>query len=377
MAWIETVAHAVAEHGAAVRVTVVRADGSTPRETGAAMLVAGDTVHATIGGGALELQAIAHARALLAALTPSLPASPTSPPAATARGEGARAAPSWQRDVRDFALGPSLGQCCGGHTRLLFEVFTVRERGALDALARDCDADRALLLRPLVSGLPLHAAVDRREHRADWPLSVTRAVRDMLTGARARAPLLMRGGTGAAPWFIEPFARTRHRLYLYGAGHVGRALVHVLRDLPFDIAWIDTAAVRFPDEIPAHARAHIAADPAAFAAHTAAGDAFHLVLTYSHALDLAICHGLLRRGDARFVGLIGSRTKRARFLKRLSDLGVGEAGLARLTCPIGLPGLGGKEPGMIAIAVAAQLVRLAQASAAEAPQRQANSEGAP
>src|SRR5712691_6344321 len=112
MSWAERAVREIAEHGAVVRVTVIRADGSTPREAGAAMLVGDGHITDTIGGGALELEAIAHARGLLA--------------------RRADVAAPWKRDVRDFALGPSLGQCCGGHTRLLFEVFTGRELPALE-----------------------------------------------------------------------------------------------------------------------------------------------------------------------------------------------------------------------------------------------------
>jgi xanthine dehydrogenase accessory factor len=118
--------------------------------------------------------------------------------------------------------------------------------------------------------------------------------------------------------------------------------------------------------MPPHAKAEIAPDPAAFAG-TAEPNAFHLVLTYSHALDLAICYRLLRRADFRFLGLIGSATKRARFVKRLASLDIGGAQLQRLTCPIGLPGVGGKEPAAVAVSVAAQLVQLASAEAARAP----------
>jgi len=136
--------------------------------------------------------------------------------------------------------------------------------------------------------------------------------------------------------------------------------VRVLEDLPFTVTWVDTSAGRFPAGIPPYAKAEVVADPAAFAGGVEA-DAFHIVLTYSHALDLAICLSLLERGDFRFLGLIGSATKSARFLKRLSDLGIPDGQLTRLTCPIGLPGIGGKEPTMIALSVAAQLVQLATA----------------
>ena len=116
------------------------------------------------------------------------------------------------------------------------------------------------------------------------------------------------------------------------------------------------------------AKPEISRDPAAVAS-AAAGDAFHIVLTYSHALDLAICHRLLSRGDFRFLGLIGSATKRARFIGRLSGLGIAEGQLTRLVCPIGLPGIGGKEPAAIALSIAAQLVQLTAAANARLAQR--------
>jgi xanthine dehydrogenase accessory factor len=261
--------------------------------------------------------------------------------------------------VRDFALGPSLGQCCGGYTRLLFEVFTGRERPTLEALARGTDPDAALVLRPLESGRPLETVSSRKEPSAR-PLAVTRALRDMLSGARPREAMLIRGGKVAGAWFVEPLARRMVPLTIYGAGHVGRALVRVLQDLPFAVTWADTAAARFPDVLPPHVHVQATLDLPALAAAAPAG-AWHIVMTYSHALDLAVCHAVLRRGDFGHLGLIGSATKRARFLKRLAELGIAPAALARLSCPIGLPGLGGKEPGMIAVAVAAQLVQLATA----------------
>jgi xanthine dehydrogenase accessory factor len=353
MSWIANIACGVAEHGAVVRVTVIRADGSTPRETGAAMLIGAAHITDTIGGGALELEAIAHARGMLAT-SPSPRASPTFLAPAPAR---------WQRDVRDFALGPSLGQCCGGYTRLLFELFTGRERRALEDLARHTDADAALVLRPLDSGAPLETVATRKDP-TERPLAVTRAVRDMLSGARPREAVLIRGGKGASAWFVEPLARRMVPLIVYGAGHVGRALVRVLQDLPFAVTWADTAASRFPGPLPPSVCAQATPDLPGLASVAPTG-AWHIVMTYSHALDLAICHAVLRRGDFGHLGLIGSATKRARFLKRLSELGIAPATLARLTCPIGMPGLGGKEPSMIAVSVAAQLVRLATASRAE------------
>ena len=339
MSWIANIERQLTEHDAIVRVTVIRADGSTPRETGAAMLVGVDHIANTIGGGALELAAIDHARTFLARLSPPNPIS-------------AR----WQRDVLDLALGPSLGQCCGGHAKLLFEAFTVGERSALAALVRTVDP-AALVARPTESGGELQIISNRKQH-GERPLPVTRALREMLAGTRPRAPLLIRAAKGHSPWFVEPLARPMVPLHIYGAGHVGRALVRVLEDLPFRVTWADTAAQRFPAAIPPHVTAHVSPDLPALAA-AAPADATHIVMTYSHALDLAICHAVLRRGQFGHLGLIGSATKRARFLQRLAGLGIAPAMLQRLTCPIGLPGVGAKEPAMIAVSVAAQLVELA------------------
>ncbi|MBO0741784.1 MAG: xanthine dehydrogenase accessory protein XdhC, partial [Hyphomicrobiaceae bacterium] len=312
MSWIASIERQLIQHDAIVRVTVIRAEGSTPRETGAAMLVGVNHIVNTIGGGALELAAIGHARAILGRLAMSESTSL-----------------SWQRDVLDLALGPSLGQCCGGHARLLFEAFTAGERHALEALARTADPT-ALVARPTESGGELQIICSRKEH-GGRPLPVTRALREMLAGTRPRAPLLIRGTKGEGSWFVEPLARAIVPLFIYGAGHVGRALVRVVQDLPFRITWADTATQRFPDAVPPYVSAHASPDLPALAA-AAPGAAFHIVMTYSHALDLAICHAVLRRGEFGHLGLIGSATKRARFLKRLAELGISPAMLQRLTC---------------------------------------------
>jgi len=151
-------------------------------------------------------------------------------------------------------------------------------------------------------------------------------------------------------------------LWIWGAGHVGRALVDVLSRLPqLEITWVDTAAERFPETVPGNVRVVPAADPARLVAR-APVDAEHVVLTYSHALDLALCHELLQHGFGH-AGLIGSATKWARFRKRLGAMGHAPAQIARIACPIGAPHLG-KHPQAIAIGVAADMLARAAASAA-------------
>jgi xanthine dehydrogenase accessory factor len=220
----------------------------------------------------------------------------------------------WRRARIAQPLGPALGQCCGGSVTLLIEAFGPQELAAIP--------ERGVFRRPSASG----------------------------------------GAPGPQGEVAEPVGAPAAPLWLYGAGHVGRALVGVLAGLDWRVTWVDDARDRFPDAIPAHADMLVAADPARAVA-LAPGDAHHLVMTYSHALDLDICHAVLSR-DFASLGLIGSATKRARFLRRLADLGHPPGRLARLTCPIGDPSLG-KEPQAIAVGVVHRLLR--ERRAAEEP----------
>jgi xanthine dehydrogenase accessory factor len=253
-----------------ILVTIAAAAGSSPREAGCRMLVHGQGVAGTIGGGHLELKAIERARAMLAA--------PDSP----------------RLDELSLSLGPSLGQCCGGRVTLTLERL---DRTALTRLER-----------------------------------------------------------------MEVPAET---VFLFGAGHVGRALVHALALLPYRIHWFDGRSEMFPAELPGNVQVENSAEPRHDVASAPAG-AFFIVMTHSHALDLDICDRVLARGDFAFLGLIGSASKRATFLGRLRRRGHSQAALARLTCPIGLPQVPGKQPATIAIAVAGQLLAL---SAAKTRQR--------
>ena len=317
-----------------VRIVVASVEGSAPREAGAAMLVARESQHGTIGGGALEFESIAHARSML---------------------QGAGSDDQWLRDTRSWPLGPALGQCCGGAVRILFERFGASELNALSAESAPL-ASNGILLRSLETGSPCVLVENRKQARA-MALPVAGIVSDMLSGARQRQSLFISGAGLAESWFIEPLDRTRIPLFLYGAGHVGRAIVKIVSDLNFDLHWIDTHADRFPQDIPAGVKCVPASQPERIAV-AAPPDAFHLVLTYSHAIDLGICHALLAEPDFGFLGLIGSQTKRTRFLKRLGERGVAPQALARLTCPIGAGSLLGKEPATIAVSVAGQLLQL-------------------
>ena len=260
----------------AVVVEVLRSRGSVPREAGTRMLVAADEVLGTIGGGHLELQAIAQARSMIAA--------------------GAAAATSASTESH-VALGPSLGQCCGGVLDLRFT--------------------------------PL--AADRPEA---WDV--------------------------VAPRFT---------LQLYGAGHVGRAIARLLAGIACKVQWIDERESEFPgDALPSHIE-RLCVEPVQAEVDAAPPGAAFLVLTHSHDLDMALTQAILARGDFGFFGLIGSKTKRARFEQRLRQRGVDQALIDRMVCPIGLPGISGKEPEVIAVAVVAQLLAAFAAQPAAAKEQ--------
>lgn len=150
----------------------------------------------------------------------------------------------------------------------------------------------------------------------------------------------------------------RFTLQLYGAGHVGRAIVQLLAGLPCRVQWIDEREDEFPRgvELPAHIE-RVCVEPVEAEVAVAPPGACYLVLTHSHDLDLAISQAILQRGDFGFFGLIGSQTKRTRFVRRFAQRGIAADAIARMTCPIGVPGIAGKEPEVIAVAVVAQLLR--------------------
>lgn len=256
----EAARHWAATGRDAMLVEVFEAKGSVPRDAGTRMVVDANQVLGTIGGGHLELQAIAFARERLAS--------------------GERGA-----HTQSIALGPSLGQCCGGALTLRYSM--------LDAAA-------------------------------------------------------------LAAW---PDTRPRFALQLYGAGHVGRAIVALLAGIDCRVWWIDEREDEFPPGAePPHIR-RVCVEPVEAEVAQAPPGASFLVLTHSHDLDLRIAEAILRRGDFGFFGLIGSRTKRSRFVHRFEQRGLPGDTIARMTCPIGVPGITGKEPAVIAVAVVAQLLQ--------------------
>ncbi|MDQ0393195.1 xanthine dehydrogenase accessory protein XdhC [Labrys monachus] len=317
-----TLERMVERDGGAVLVTVMAVSGSSPREAGTRMAVRPDGAFSgTIGGGALEWQALAEAQALLA----------------SAAGSRMR--------MTDRALGPDLGQCCGGRVRLMLERFDRTDLPWLAALSAREDGAEMITI-----GLPQPGGSFSRR-----PAGETEAAL-----APSAAPVLLADGR-----LVERFGSRNPPVYLFGAGHVGRALVMALAPLPFELFWFDPRTDAFPAHVPRQVR--IMRDPQPERSlGQAPDDARILIMTHSHALDLAIALAALAAGRFAYVGVIGSQTKRARFLSQMRQAGLDEERIARLTCPIGIPGIEGKEPAVIAASVVAQILLLPAYAAAGA-----------
>jgi xanthine dehydrogenase accessory factor len=179
------------------------------------------------------------------------------------------------------------------------------------------------------------------------------AARDF--AAREESGVFAVVGRILVPDFSEQFGDSNRKLYLFGAGHVGRALILALAPLPFDVIWIDPREGAFPAAIPSNVVTIRSENPAAEVAD-APSSSFALVMTHSHALDLEIIDAVLRSSRFAYAGLIGSATKRARFSKRLREAGVAESRIDGLVCPIGIPSIKSKHPAAIAAATAVQLL---------------------
>jgi xanthine dehydrogenase accessory factor len=331
--WRDAVRRALAEEGACVLVSLARARGSTPREAGAKMVVWADGFAGSIGGGNLEYVALQRARRLLQA------------------GEGC--APHFE----EFSLGPSLAQCCGGSAGMLFEPLAGPPPFWLAALDQAAEkGEAAVLFTPLGgrTGQKVVATVETLATADLDPKARKTAVRLLESGQPGSQ--LKRDASGSG-YLLEAFVPRVRDLYLFGAGHVGRALVPLLAALAFHVTWVDERPLEFPETIPANTRPRALAVPLEAVGQAPAG-ALYLVMTHSHQLDLALCEQVLRRGDFRYLGLIGSASKRARFERRLRDGGIAQSDIDRLTCPIGVPGIPGKTPAEIATGVAAQLLQV-------------------
>ena len=248
MMWYEAVQQLVSENQDYVLITVLGTRGSTPRNSGTKMVVSNSKCYQTIGGGNLEYKAIDKAHELLQK-------------------------PCSEQKIEQFPLGAKLGQCCGGHTTLMFESY-------------------------------INSNID---------------------------------------------------IMLFGAGHVGRALVSILSHLPCRIHWVDSREEEFPTHVANNVRKIISESPSD-EVEAMSSNAYFVVMTHNHSLDFNISEAILLRNDARYVGLIGSETKWKRFQMRFKHKGYEPDFFSIIRCPVGLGNIPGKLPAEVAVSVAAEII---------------------
>jgi xanthine dehydrogenase accessory factor len=294
-------------------ITLAATEGSTPREAGARMLVTPTLTHGTVGGGNLEHLLIDQSRRLLA-------------------GE-------LHYVQQDYPLGPLLAQCCGGHVRVLIERLDASSHAWLQPAA---EAERTGHAYTLTASITANRLT--RTFSSGWPASASE-------GAVINAP--RRHSWTQLTEHIRPAAT---HLYIFGAGHVGKALAAIAATLPFHLHWHDTR----PELSGAHPNLQTA-ENLTDVATSAPPHSFFVILTHAHELDYQLTRSILRRADAAYCGLIGSATKRARFLSRLAKDGVDPSGL---TCPIGGGMITSKLPAAIAVATSVELLVRLEAAAA-------------
>ena len=316
-----------------ILVTVANVAGSGPREPGAKMVVTQDDMFDTIGGGHLEMRAAEIARAMLA-----LPA-------------GSLAA---ERRLERFPLGPSLGQCCGGVVHLAFERIPPNALEYLNCLSQRWrsgqDTWRLVALDTVTAPTLSDGAGTRLVGPGLHPFS------HIDTGQACHLTL----DDSGQRWLLDSCLAYRPHLMLFGAGHVGAAIVRALAELPCQVTWVDEREDMFPEVLPSNVRLEATDTPEALIASARPGVSF-LVLTHSHALDQLLSEHILRRTDFSWFGLIGSKTKRMHFEHRLRERGIPSERFSSMVCPIGLPGIHGKAPSVIAASVVAQLLQVWEA----------------
>ena len=331
--WVADLRSRIDNGGSAVLVTVAKVQGSSPRAPGTRMLVTADDRTGTVGGGKIELQATQYARDMLAE----------------------------NRDiaVRDFTSDPGLDQSCGGRLTLVFDRIDRSSAGWLSAATGFRESDsRPVLVSRLDTSAKLVVAESERygslgAPNLDHAASGAAAVSDHVTRLETHE---------GVPLLIGPIYEDREiELVLFGAGHVGAAIAAVLGSHPdLRITWVDDRPGLLPERTGPNVRAITTEDPAGRVPEMPPG-AYFAIMSHSHKLDFDIVEQVLRRGDFRYCGLIGSASKHAQFTKRWLDRGLSEEALEHLVCPIGVDGITGRQPADIAISVAAEILRIRDA----------------
>ncbi len=333
--WFQQLQEMLHSDNRLVLITVVSVKGSTPREAGAKMLVSVNRVCNTIGGGHLEYRAIQIARNMLSDDIP--------------------AASGMPGDLQRFTLGAGLGQCCGGVATLFFEVVSQQSGWLNDVrklLLQQVDFVQVIALSNTAENTRVMVTDETVIPISFESVAITNVARSMLKKSENTDIIRVQG----VDYVFDPIKYTDFTIYLFGAGHVGEALVRQLAEQPCTVNWVDSRDGQLPEKNPSNVMAINTDLPEAVIDDAPAGSYF-LVMTHDHSLDLKLAEQILKRDDYHYFGLIGSVTKRKKFEHRLGDRGINKKLLQKMTCPIGIRGINSKRPAAIALAVMAELIQ--------------------
>ena len=292
MLWTEELIKTIEKNDIVCRAMVVRSDGSTPRDIGANMIIFKNNIQGTIGGGNLEFEIIRNAR------------------------EKMKSSLTFLREKKKFPLGPNLGQCCGGYVEVILEYYNKQTIPLLKSLA---SKNNQFILHP--------------NNEETFPIS---------------------SYTNEKNYIVSKHFKSFHPVFIYGAGHVGRALINVTNDLQIERFWIDISEDRFPNNIAKDVNKVVAND-LKIIANNSIPNSIHIVMTFSHQIDEEIVETLLNKNNFYKLGLIGSKTKKQRILGRLRKKGISDELLQNVICPIGISEVLGKKPPQVALSIASQL----------------------
>lgn len=341
--WIEKSIQLQQSSEAFVMVVIGQVKGSSPREMGTRMLVTLTDSFFTIGGGNLEHQSIQIARAMLNS--------------------------DQANQYKRFSLAAGLGQCCGGVVSVLFEKITqetawLKDLNQFTQRHTECVQVTSLqggqtMPRLFVSKNTVFPSLVEKQYP-----QLAKIAREHLDQAEMPKIQTVSLSRGQHLVLFEKMQSKQPHLYVFGAGHVGNALMHVLDHQLFTITWIDTRDDQFSKDFTSGIQMICTDIPHAMIAE-APQNSYFLVMTHDHSLDLLLTEHILKRNDFSYFGMIGSLTKRERFKHRLSARGISQQSINKMVCPIGIDGIQSKKPTAIAVSVAAQLLQQLEVSASK------------
>lgn len=324
-AWLNHLLVQLDQGESCVMITLADRRGSAPQQPGAKVIVTASSLWGTIGGGNLEFQAIQRACRFLHQQSDPV-------------------------HIEKLTLGVGLGQCCGGVVTLVYQRFSSPDTQVLRELTEKADYLLTALAEPF----------DRRLGLTDEQLDDWQQANNVAAAHYHRTVSTRLFAIRGTQWLVENLRDAATPLLLFGAGHVGRAVVQALAPLPFRITWVDSRDHMFPENIPCDVHIARLSKPSLATRH-APKQSWHLVMTHDHAQDFDIIAAILARDNFAHLGLIGSATKLQRFRHRLVSLGFSNESIQRINCPIGIAGIRSKQPAAIAASVAAQLLQLREA----------------